>query len=908
MFHDGSPPCPITPLTGRVLLGVAAAAPLLLHATRASAEGQPPRPNVIVLLVEGLRPFPVPELRTPNLERLSSMGRRFDRAYSAYPHPDFGRAALLTGQMPEAWNLEPRKLSALPSMPSAFAPHGYATARVGRLLSAADEDQIHWGSVREADSDEAAIQAVAMLAEEHRAHPFLIVAGLNQAPPPAYLQDYLERHPPVGRTLAPAALPLLPRIAVDPEPIERPGRSERPPPRPDEQRLYLEGMARARLALLDVRMGELLAHLDRLELWSRTVVLLTSDHVPATGEHGLLARADTLFESSLRVPLVIAAPGLSSPGVPSQELALSLDLFPTLLELAGLPAIEGVPGTSLVPLLRDPTRAIRSAVVSEAARAISPLGRSVRTDRNRYNEWPDGSLELYDHETDPNEWRNLALVPGYEELVASLRQRLDVGGALAARTGHGRASPRARNVLFLVFDDMSVRLGAYGYRLQTPHIDRLARMGRRFDRAYAQVAMCSPSRTSFLTGWRPEWIGVWSNNQPVRARIGNAVPINEHFRANGYFTARIGKVFHQRWDREFQWDVAMHDPAEETAGPAPKRPHRSRRARRLAETEEEDEDQRTLDVTKLWAAEEGEDDDQPDARRAHRAVELIEEHREGPFFIAVGFAKPHLRWRFPKKYLDLYPPGGIRWPDEPSDDVADIPALAWGGEAFERPGVFQTPRPPAYDAEQRRRAIAAHNACVSFVDAQVGIVLEALDRLKLWDTTSVVLVGDHGFHLGEHGGLWRKDTLFEEALRVPLVIATPGLKQPGEPSRGLVELLDLYPTLVELAGLPLPAHGLEGESLVPLLDDPARPGKPAAYSSRRVSAGRFGRSVRDQRFRLTEWPDGTRELYDLGADPGESVNLAGSPEHAASLARLLDLLYAPPQAHHLAPEGVRASQ
>ncbi|HET7294931.1 MAG TPA: sulfatase-like hydrolase/transferase [Vicinamibacteria bacterium] len=875
----------------------AAVLPLALVPSRLPA-GSDPRPNVIVLLVEGLRSFPAPELPTPNLDRLSRLGRRFDRAYSVYPRPDLGRAAVLTGQPPSAWDGEPRKLGALPSLPGMLAAHGYATARVGRLLGAPLEEQLRWGSFREAPGDADVIRAVVSLAEESRERPFLIVAGLNPAPPPARdIEERLATVPP----LVPAAISQLPRIAMAAAPAARPDQSEQPPPRPDEQRRHLEAVARARLASLDASLEMLFRSLDRLELWSHTIVVLTSDHVPATGEHGLLERPDTLFESTLRVPLVIAAPGLSHPGVPSAGLVETLDIVPTLLELSGLP-LPDLPGTSLVPLLRDPSGAVRSAVVSEAMRSVEPLGRSIRSDRYRFSEWPDGSQELYDYESDPHEWRNLAVLPGHEELVERLRQQL--GAPPAPPVPRLPAVPRARNVLLLVFDDLSVRLGTYGYPLHTPNIDRLARMGRRFDRAYAQAPSCSPSRTSFLTGLRPERTGIWSNAQPVRERIRDAVPINEHFRANGYFTARIGKVFHQRWDPEFAWDVAMHDPLDETTGPQPRTRRKPRRAQRAAEVEEEgDEQPDAVDLNAFWVAEEGEDDEQADARRAHRAVELLEEHRKGPFFIAVGFAKPHMRWLFPKKYLALYPPDQIVWPEEPGDDVADIPMLAWSREAVGRPRLFRTPEPPAYDADERRRAIAAHNACVSFVDTQVGVVLDALSRLELWDTTTVVLFGDHGFHLGEHGGLWRKNTLFEDVLRVPLLIATPGLKRPGEPARGLVELLDVYPTLVELAGLPQPAQTLEGQSLVPLLDDPSRAGRPLAHSWRRIAAGRFGRSVRDADYRFTEWPDGSQQLYDLRADPGEAVNLARSPAHAATLRRLQDLLYAPTRARRDDPDA-----
>jgi arylsulfatase A-like enzyme len=210
--------------------------------------------------------------------------------------------------------------------------------------------------------------------------------------------------------------------------------------------------------------------------------------------------------------------------------------------------------------------------------------------------------------------------------------------------------------------------------------------------------------------------------------------------------------------------------------------------------------------------------------------------------------------------------------------------------AIERPGLFLTGKEPELDDDMRRRAIAAHNACVSFVDAQVGVVLEAMDRLKLWDSTVVVLLGDHGFHLGEHRGLWRKDTLFEEALRTPLIVAGPAVGKPGAPTRAIVELMDVYPTLIELARLRRPP-GIQGTSLVPLLKDPEAKGRDAAFSFRRCYPPQLGRSMRTERYRFTEWPDGSQELYDLSADPRELTNLARSPEQGATVAEMRKRLY-----------------
>jgi len=846
-----------------------------------------------VLLASGLPPFPIAGVATPNLDRLARHGRRFDRAYTSYPSPAFARATLLTGRRANAWRADPARLAREASLPGHFSAHGYVTTRVGRLLGPLGEEALHWGRALDVADEADALRSVQAQVERSGTEPFLVVAALDGGEPPAAL---VERQRAALAALPPVLLAPLPRIAFAAERIERAGSLEQPGPRPESQREELVARSRARLAALDEHLGPLLDAMDRREQWSRCVVVLVSDHAPAAGEHGLLPRPDTLFESTLHVPLVVAGAGVAQPGTVSRGLVELTDVAPTLLELAGLPPLPDRDGLSLGPALRDPDVQVRRAALSEALREIVPLGRSVRTDRYRFTAWPDGSEELYDHEADPREWRNLAGGPAPTPLLEEARRTLgQLPGAYAATAPAPK--PRARNVLLLIFDDMDTRLSAYGSSAaRTPSIDRLAARGRLFERAYAQFPVCSPSRTSFLAGRRPEAFAVWANDQPVRERLGDAEVLPDYFRAHGFFTARIGKVFHQRWDTQFAWDIAVADPAQEPVEPG--RRHRGAHRPRGAPVAEEvdDEEPGSVDLSRMWVADEAGDEEQGDTRRAQYAAELLEQHRDGPFFIAVGFAKPHLRWVFPKRYLELHPPAEIRWPEEPQDDVADVPRIALAHDAPERPRLLLEPVPPRYGEEDRRRAIAAHDACVSFVDAQLGHILDALDQLDLWSTTAVVLLSDHGFHLGEHGGLWRKDTLFEEALHVPLIVASPHMRQPGVPARGIVELLDLYPTLLELTGLPAPKQPLDGRSLLPLVDDPARPGKAAAFSLRSASASRFGRSVRTERFRLTEWPDGTRELYDIAADPGEARNLAAAPEQAANLASLRELLYAAPPA------------
>jgi uncharacterized sulfatase len=268
--------------------------------------------------------------------------------------------------------------------------------------------------------------------------------------------------------------------------------------------------------------------------------------------------------------------------------------------------------------------------------------------------------------------------------------------------------------------------------------------------------------------------------------------------------------------------------------------------------------------------------------------------------MAVGFVRPHARWIAPARYFGLYPPDSIAPVPFPPDDLADVPAIAVKTRPQPLPGLALLGREPpglVPDPDYRRRATAAYQACVSFADAQVGVLLDAMDRLDLWRETVVVLAGDNGFHLGDHGGLFRKDTLFEEALQVPLVVAAPGLAHPGAVVRAPVELLDVYPTVVELAGLPGVA-GLDGRSLGPLLAEPDGPGRGPAVSYRRVQPPERGWTLRTEAARYTLWPDGSEELYDLRSKAGEAENLAARPERAAEKARLrarLEALVAGPR-------------
>ncbi len=442
------------------------------------------------------------------------------------------------------------------------------------------------------------------------------------------------------------------------------------------------------------------------------------------------------------------------------------------------------------------------------------------------------------------------------------------------------------NVLFIAVDDMNNDLGCYGHPVvKSPHLDRLAREGTRFDRAYCQFPLCSPSRTSIMTGLRPDRTGVHDLQKHFRDSIPDVVTIPQLFRRHGYWAGRVGKIYH--YGNPGQIGTAgLDDPAswDHTVNPAG----------RDKLTDEPDIIQYTgqkmnFGASLSWLAAEGSDSDHTDGKVADAAISLMEQHRSRPFFLAVGFYKPHTPYVAPKRWFDLYPePFRIPLAALHPGDWDDIPAMARNND-----------NDRALDDDQRRLLRRAYWSCISFADAQIGRLLDALDRLDLRRRTIVVFWSDHGYLLGEHS-LWQKQSCFEEAARVPLIISAPDQPARGKAVASPVELVDLYPTLADLAGLP-PPPALDGASLRPSMENPDKPGsRPAFTQTQRGRRNRqgdwiFGRSVTDGRFRYTEWDGGKagRELYDHRNDPREFTNLADTPAAAADRERLAALLHRP---------------
>jgi uncharacterized sulfatase len=439
-------------------------------------------------------------------------------------------------------------------------------------------------------------------------------------------------------------------------------------------------------------------------------------------------------------------------------------------------------------------------------------------------------------------------------------------------------TPPARkpNVLLIVADDLNNALGCYGNTaVQSPNIDRLARRGVRFERAYAQYPVCNPSRNSFLSGLRPEQTGIYDNNTALRAKRPNAVTLPQLFKQHGWYTASIAKIFHvSQWDPPRPEDRAgswkLDDPLAWSYRMNTKPTERGKQgARRKLPGSPQPNDQLHYELLA-----EGDDDDQEDGEAVREAIRLMKEKRDQPFFIGVGLRRPHAAWVAPKKYFELYPKEKLRLPELAANERAEKPQAA-----------FTNQQPNYGRGAELIDLLRAYYASLTFMDAQVGRLMTALDQMKLWDDTIVVLMGDHGFHLGEHG-LWHKGTLFEEATRAPLIVVTPKAQGNGQTSPRVIEFVDLYPTLADLCGMRAP-DGLAGKSLRPLLAQPNARWNRAAYSV--VKRGEiFGRSVRTERWRYTEWNEGRAgvELYDHRHDAREQINLAKDRKFAATLKEL----------------------
>lgn len=496
-----------------------------------------------------------------------------------------------------------------------------------------------------------------------------------------------------------------------------------------------------------------------------------------------------------------------------------------------------------------------------------------------------------------------------------------------------KGAARPRNVLFIGCDDLCTRIGCYGVPVvKTPNIDRMARSGVRFARNYCQYPLCCPSRTSLMTGLAPDTTRVWGNGTHFRSTIPDVVTLPQLFHRNGYFTARAGKIYHYAnpvdigtpgLDDEASWQEraypAGYDRVRDEALVTFHTPHRAAKAHamndepRLAAAMANkngklpwamggpgpsgihiSQDGRTpvlplsqngaLGTSIASCPSTATDQTVTDYMVAESAIAMIAEHRNQPWFIGAGFFRPHVPYIVPSHYFDLYALDDIQIPPfEP-------------GEMNVAPRIAYTDRVPndGMSPTQHREAIRGYYAAISFVDAQVGRLLDALETMDLAQNTTIVFWADHGFMLGEHGQ-WQKQKLFEPSAHVPLIVAGAGVTAAASGCPRTVEHLDIYPTLVDLCGLEGAPSNLQGRSLTPLLADPSAAWDHPSLSQviRRTSAGEplMGYSIRTERYRYTTWGAEGEELYDYDNDPRELKNLSTDASSSAVKAKLRASLF-----------------
>ena len=703
------------------------------------------------------------------------------------------------------------------------------------------------------------------------------------------------------------------------------------------------------MSYADAMMGRVLDALAASPYADNTVVVLWSDHGYHHGEKGDWGK-HTLWERTSNVPFIWAGPGIAS-GRESDVTVSLIDMYPTLVDLCGLAKPhQTLEGESLVIALADPGAATDRDVFLPH---MNPGEYAIINRDWRYIRYGDDGEELYDVQADPNEWNNLADEPQHNGLKAQMRKsapphfapaapglnaRKDLviageefhwekgkgnytpppkhlpytNGKLGARHPPGDSGTpdsnagkqhrnKTRNVLFIVCDDLNTHVSPSGYSpIQTPTLAKFASESMTFQRAFCQYPVCGPSRASMLSGLYPQSTGILNNTVDIRTERPGTVSMPQYFKDNGYWTGSVGKVFHS--PRHEQGEIAWNDfirfendelPVVRTArlkfeaenGSIDDGPNR-RKWKALKKTVSSKLDAQTPPG---YGKSGLTDEQHKDGKNARQVAKWLTDqvHGEQPFFIACGIQKPHVPFLAPDKYFELYPTSEISYTPDRSQlwDSLPMSAISKRYQAF----GFELGKE---NDPLRREYMQAYHACISFIDAQLKIVLDALKQSGHWDDTLIIFTSDHGYHLGDHF-LWGKVTLFDIGAKVPFIVRAPGLTNAGDMSQAMVELVDIYPTVTDLAGLETPPH-LQGVSIRPLLGHPERLGK-KKYAYSVVSRGdKLGYALRSQRWRYGKWPDG-EELYNLTNDPQEKRNLAGKPHVVERLNDLRDILRAKQQ-------------
>ena len=686
----------------------------------------------------------------------------------------------------------------------------------------------------------------------------------------------------------------------------------------------------ANISYADAMIGRVLNALEQSPYADNTIVVLWSDHGYHLGEKGDWGK-HTLWERTSNVPFIWAGPGVAKNKTTDVTVSL-IDLYPTFREMCGLPQTkQTLEGQSIASTLANPDQAEDRSVFLPH---MHPGEYAIINRDWRYVRYGEDGEELYDLREDPHEWNNLAMEKKYFKTKSRLSsfapkkfapqaKKLNAKRDLFVKddsfewiagkgnlqkakvyrpsattpTASKSSQAKGKNVLFVICDDLNTHVSTSGYEpITTPNLSKLAKEAITFNRAFCQYPVCGPSRASFLSGLYPQATGVLNNTLDVRETRPGTVSMPQFFKENGYWTAGVGKVFHNtKSDHgDLAWDENLRFENDELAV--------VREARLEFEAENGSIDQQPnkkkwkelkkrvsakLDAqTPPGKGRSGLRDDQhKDGKNARQVVRWLEDkaYGEKPFFIALGLQKPHVPFLAPDKYFDLYPFDRITYqPDRPNLwDFLPPSAISKRYEAF----GFELAKE---NHALRKEYMQAYHACVSFIDAQLGLVIDSLKKQGLWDDTIIIFTSDHGYHLGDHF-IWGKVTLFDIGAKVPFIVRAPGLSQNGTASEAMVELIDVYPTLADLAELKAPNH-LQGISLRPLLGHPDRLGKRKyAYSVVTRGPKNLGYALRNQNWRYGKWPDG-EELYNLRTDPQEKNNLAQKDHLKERLEDFRDIL------------------
>ncbi|MEO1831456.1 MAG: sulfatase [Akkermansiaceae bacterium] len=658
------------------------------------------------------------------------------------------------------------------------------------------------------------------------------------------------------------------------------------------------------MSYADAMMGRVLDALEKSPYADNTIVVLWSDHGYHHGEKYDWGK-HTLWERTSNVPFIWAGPGVKK-GAVTDVTASLIDMYPTFVEMCGLPRPhQKLEGTSLASTLEKPAVAKDRDVYLPY---MAPGEYAIINKDWRYITYGDDGEELYDLKSDPNEWNNLAENPKYKDTKRLLRKSAPKKFSPAApkrtigkdliiegetfrwRKEGEKVAPKKtaqsrkkkgnkRNVLLIVCDDLNTHVSPSGYdHIKTPTLAKFASNAMTFNRAFCQYPVCGPSRSSFLNGLYPQSSGVIDNKADIRQTRPGTLSMPQFFKENGYWTGSVGKVFHspRHEHGEIAWNEFHRFNNDELPVVAEARKKfeaengsvelpKNRKAWRTLEKKAKSK----LDAqTPPGYGPSGLTEEQhKDGKNARTVARWLKEKPNGkkPFFITCGIQKPHVPFLAPQKYFDLYPLESIVYTPEKANLWDKIPRKAINTR-FKEFGFEEAKENDAL----RREYMQAYHACVSFIDAQIKIVLDSLKASGEWENTIVIFTSDHGYHLGDHF-LWGKVTLFDIGAKVPFIVHAPGLTKAGTRSEAMVELIDIYPTLAQLTGLTPPGH-LQGASLRPLLDHPERLGK-KNYAYSIVTRGKeMGYALRNQRWRYGKWPDG-EELYNLTNDPEEKNNL-----------------------------------